>query len=135
MLREFYFRPRLGVNRLNTRRRIFSKTFGKVEKGTKYILPIERSYQLTKRLKLIVKLLICYLFAVCFGRKAAKFAERFYSDKVFSLEILMSLRTAREQNNDLLYFYSCTFTNYLSLYSIYSFFFYFLTILKFYRQC
>lgn len=47
---------------------------------------------------------------------------------------LMSLRTPREQNNDLLYFYSCTLTNYLSLYSIYSFiFFYFLIILKFYR--
>ena len=35
----------------------------------------------------------------------------------------MSLRTPREQNNDLLYFYSCTLTNYLSLYSIYSLFF------------
>ena len=38
-------------------RQFFSKTFGKVEKGTKHILPIERSYQITKRLKLIVKLL------------------------------------------------------------------------------
>lgn len=57
MLREFYFGPLLGVNRLNTRRTIFSKTFGKVEKGTKHILPIERGYQLTKRLRLIEKLL------------------------------------------------------------------------------
>ena len=57
MLREFCFRPLLGVNRLNTRRTFFSKTFGKVEKGTKHILPIERSYQLTKRQRLIEKLL------------------------------------------------------------------------------
>lgn len=57
MLREFYFRPLLGVKRLNTRRTIFSKTFGKLEKGTKHILPIERSYQLAKRLRLIEKLL------------------------------------------------------------------------------
>ena len=75
---------------------------------------------------------------MCFGGKEAKFGERFYSDKVFSLEILMSLRTAREQNNDLLYFYPCTFTNYLSLYSSYSFIiiiFYFLIILADYALC
>lgn len=101
----------------------FFKNFWKVGKRNKAYFADRKELSAIKR-NVWGWLKNCYLFAVCFGRKAAKFAERFYSDKVFSPKILMSLRTPREQNNDLLYFYSCTLTNYLSLYSIYSFIFF-----------